>query len=49
MRAKDTKRDPSVIDASLHCLVGDGEKTKNVLYMIKAGTLKGGGRREKRC
>jgi hypothetical protein len=40
-RKTDPERDRTVIDASLNCLVGDGEKTKDVLFKIKAGILKG--------
>ena len=40
-RKTDTKRDATAIDASLNCLVGDGEKAKDVLFKIQTGALKG--------
>lgn len=45
-RIDDTERDRSVLDASLNCLIGDGEKTKDVLFKIKTGAVKGPEARE---
>ncbi len=45
-RPNDIQRGPSVIDASLNCLVGDGPLTKDVLFKIQTGALKGADARD---